>query len=328
MAWGLRPSRFGGARRHPQGLRIGQSSPECKKKGGRVCSGSESSCPPSERRSMYVSSTAPLPPNSMTAPSPAQVAQRRAAVNRINAASVIARAIVECPPDPLAYASLGQNIAADVNQAVQQVASEVMLAPSSSSPSVASVIPGNSVADPPVSGLAVSVQPLTVAHVRDAIRRAPKAIPLNYSAPQVSGCDIVIPLPSELPRPQMTPAVLMPSAAPALPSGPLVPSAPGPASAPQGPAWSPCPAGVPFQGRYINGTPVCGAMPTGGFVRGGPSFRRGYASIVQRGMHDAPVWGDAGRMERQKQQAAKPSGPGLGVWCFLGIGLLALVRKG
>jgi len=282
---------------------------------------------------MYVSSTAPLPPNSMNTPSPPFINQRK--VNAINAASVVARAIVECPPDPWAFLSLGKNLAADVETQTQEVASTWQNPLASGALLPAASIPGNSLADPPVNSPAVVTTPITVASIQQALRNAPKAIPLTYGQPQVSGCDIVIPLPSQQPRTQIKPVVIMPSAAPQTapatvqqqPNQPVV-APPLPASsAPPAPSASPCPPGVPFQGRYIFGAPVCGAMPTGGVPAAGGGFQRAYASIVPTGMHDTSPWGNAQNPSGGGGAGSKRSTP-LGVWLFIGLGLFALGRKG
>jgi hypothetical protein len=276
---------------------------------------------------MYVSSTSPLPRNSMDAPSSSEVQRRRNAVNRINAAGVIARAIVECPPDPWAFQNLGDNLARDVANSEQQAVTAWVNPQVSGAPLASDSIPGNSLADPPVSGPAVVVQPLTAQVVSGAIAKAPKVIPLSYSQPQVSGCDIVIPLPSQRPRVQQKATILMPTAAPELPQragqAPML-TAPTQPVTPSVPAWSPCPPGVQFQGKYVGGAPVCGAI-VGGFVRSGPSVPQAFASIVPRGVGDAPTWGNSAVPSGRAQAA---SGPSIGAWLFIGLGLLALARRG
>jgi hypothetical protein len=272
---------------------------------------------------MYLPSSALLPRNSMDAPSVFEVQKRRAAVDRINFAAFIAKQTVACPPDPWAFRAVGDNIAQDVGQSETQSINSWLNPMVSGTPLTADSIPGNSLADPPVNSPLVVVTPVTAKAIRDAITRAPKAIPVALSQQQVGSCDLTIPIPSTTPRPQVVKSMVMPQPAPTLPPKPISPGTPS-VSQMQGPV-NPCPPGGTFMGSYTGVNPNC--IYGYGTAARGPQGRQAFASIVSRGVGDAPPWGNA---IDQSQSIVKP-GPVLPPWAaflFAGIGLFALARKG
>ena len=292
---------------------------------------------------MYVSDSAPLPRNSMDAPSAQQVARRRARVDRLNLAAALARKTVECPPDPWAFVSMGTNLALDVKQANEQAANSWNNPQVSGAPLAGGSIPGNTLADPPAGGPAQVVRQYNRADVSRLVAMAPQVVPIALSPAQVNECSIAIPLPSQQPRPQVTVRTIMPQPAPPLPVPQRQPGSVQPLTAVAQDQRSQAQI---FQDycNSLKGTPWaalhprCGgvmsssAPPSGGPAPKAPGFANAYASIVNtsRGVGDLPPWGNAFIPPKNGTSGGGISASKVPMWgiiAFLGVGLAALAHR-
>jgi hypothetical protein len=225
---------------------------------------------------MYVSAGAPLPQNSLNGMPASQQARMQTCIDQLNFAAAQAKQNAYIYPSPLTGLPISKNLVADMVNGQQQA-----------QPAAYSILTNQPVAGSP----SLWTSPSGMSSVP-----APEVVPLNASASGEYGCkwapSVRPPAPQSPPRVFLQPAPNTPQVTPPqLPSAGSIATPPvtQQVSNPQ-PAWSPCPAGVPFQNRYIAGAPVCGTTQFG-LPGASAGFERAYAGIS--GLGDSPNWADA-----------------------------------